>query len=164
MWQGTRGGGARKACSPNRAEAVRVAGERRLARQYSKRGKVRRRKGLGGGSFAGTIPARAPNPGLRWGMSTPLNQAKIASALGELPGWKFRRDALEKPFKFGSFREALSFMVRVGFEAEEMQHHPEWSNVYNRVTIRLKTHDAGGRVTAKDVELAGRIEKLSWVG
>ena len=52
-------------------------------------------------------------------------------------------DALTKTFTFGSFREALSFMVRVGFEAEAMNHHPEWTNVYNCVFIRLSTHDAG---------------------
>jgi len=58
----------------------------------------------------------------------------------------------------------MSFMVRVSFEAEAMNHHPEWSNVYNCVAIRLNTHDAGGKVTAKDVELAQRLQKISWVG
>src|SRR5882762_153970 len=96
-------------------------------------------------------------------MSTPLTKARIGAALEALPGWKFRRDALAKEFKFGSFREAMSFMVRVGFEAEAMDHHPEWTNVYNRVAIRLNTHDAGGKVTAKDVELAKRIQKISWI-
>ena len=96
--------------------------------------------------------------------SKPLKVAGIKAALGELPGWKFQRDALAKAFKFGSFREALSFMVHVGFEAEAMDHHPEWTNVYNRVAIRLNTHDAGGRVTAKDVELAKKIQAISWVG
>jgi 4a-hydroxytetrahydrobiopterin dehydratase len=97
-------------------------------------------------------------------MPSPLNSAKIAAALTKLPGWKFQRNALVKSFEFGSFREALSFMVRAGFEAEAMNHHPEWTNVYNRVAIRLKTHDAGGRVTARDVALARRIEGISWVG
>jgi 4a-hydroxytetrahydrobiopterin dehydratase len=96
-------------------------------------------------------------------MSTPLKAAKINSALTTLPGWSFKRNALTKAFMFGSFREAMSFMVRAGFEAEAMNHHPEWTNVYNRVAIRLNTHDAGGKVTAKDVELAGRIEKIAWV-
>ncbi len=96
-------------------------------------------------------------------MSTPLKAAKITAALVTLPGWTFRRNALTKAFKFGSFREAMSFMVRAGFEAEAMNHHPEWTNVYNRVAIRLNTHDAGGKVTAKDVELAQRFEKISWV-
>ena len=97
-------------------------------------------------------------------MSTPLTAAKIQSALGSLPGWELGGNALAKTFTFGSFREALSFMLRVGFEAEEMNHHPEWRNVYNRVEIRLATHDAGNRITAKDVELARRIQKISWVG
>ena len=96
--------------------------------------------------------------------SKPLTAAKIKSALGTLPGWTFQRDALAKNFAFGNFREALSFMVRVGFEAEGMDHHPEWTNVYNRVAIRLNTHDAGGKVTAKDVELARKIQAVSWVG
>jgi len=96
-------------------------------------------------------------------MSAPLSRARIAAALDGLPGWKFQRDALAKTFQFGSFREALSFMVRAGFEAEELNHHPEWSNVYNRVVVRLSTHDAGGKVTAKDVELARRLERIAWV-
>ncbi len=94
----------------------------------------------------------------------PLTRTKIAAALETLPGWSWKRDALAKEFKFGSFKEALSFMVRVGFEAEAMNHHPDWSNVYNRVAIRLNTHDAGGKVTAKDVALAKKIQALSWVG
>ena len=64
----------------------------------------------------------------------------------------------------GSFREAMSFMVRAAFEAEALNHHPEWTNVYDRVVVRLNTHDAGGKVTAKDVELAKRIQEISWVG
>ena len=97
-------------------------------------------------------------------MAKPLASKKITAALAGLPGWKFKRDALEKTFKFGSFREAMSFMVRVSFEAEGMNHHPEWTNVYNRVSIRLNTHDAGGKVTAKDVALAQKIQGISWVG
>ncbi|MEO5960936.1 MAG: 4a-hydroxytetrahydrobiopterin dehydratase [Opitutaceae bacterium] len=97
-------------------------------------------------------------------MSTPLNKKKIASALADLPGWKISRDALTKTLTFHSFREAMSFMVHVAFVAEALNHHPEWTNVYNRVVIRLNTHDAGGKVTAKDIELAQRIQKISWVG
>jgi 4a-hydroxytetrahydrobiopterin dehydratase len=95
--------------------------------------------------------------------SQPLTPNEINAALPSLAGWKLDRDALAKEFKFGSFREAMSFMVRVGFEAEAMDHHPDWTNVYNRVAIRLNTHDAGGKVTAKDVELAKKIEQLAWV-
>lgn len=97
-------------------------------------------------------------------MSPPLTPEEIAAALARLPGWTCERDALAKTFTFGSFREALSFMVRAGFEAEALNHHPEWTNVYARVAIRLSTHDAGGKVTAKDTELAARLQKISWVG
>lgn len=97
-------------------------------------------------------------------MATPLALQDIDAALVRLPGWRFERDALARTFKFGSFREAMSFMVRAGFEAEAMDHHPEWTNVYNRVDVRLNTHDVGGKVTAKDVELATRLQKISWVG
>ena len=97
-------------------------------------------------------------------MSIPLTAAEIEAALATLPGWTVERKALARSFKFGSFREAMSFMVRAAFEAEAMDHHPEWTNVFNRVDVRLNTHDAGGKVTAKDVELARRIQKISWVG
>ncbi len=93
-----------------------------------------------------------------------MTSSKINAALAKLPGWKFKRNALVKSFKFGGFPEALSFMLHVGFVAEGMNHHPEWTNVYNTVAIRLNTHDAGGKDTAKDVELARRIQKISWVG
>ena len=97
-------------------------------------------------------------------MSKPLAPAKIKTALTMLPGWKFQRDALAKTFQFGTFKEAFSFMGRVAFEAEARDHHPEWTNVYNRVAVRLNTHSAGDKVTAKDVELAACIQKISWAG
>ena len=93
-------------------------------------------------------------------MAKSLAPAKIQAALADLPGWTFKRDALAKTFQLKNFREAMGFMVRAAFEAEAMNHHPEWTNVYNNVAVRLNTHDAGGKVTAKDVELAGRIEKV----
>jgi 4a-hydroxytetrahydrobiopterin dehydratase len=97
-------------------------------------------------------------------MSKTLSDGEIQQALGGLGGWSFHEDALAKTFKLGSFKEAMAFMVRVAFEAENLNHHPEWSNVYSKVEIRLTTHDAGDKVTAKDVELASRIQKISWVG
>jgi 4a-hydroxytetrahydrobiopterin dehydratase len=97
-------------------------------------------------------------------MSTPLSPAELTAAMGTLPGWKQENSALAKTFTFGSFREAMSFIVRVGFEAEALNHHPELTSVYTRVTLRLQTHDAGNAITAKDVELARRIQHLSWVG
>jgi 4a-hydroxytetrahydrobiopterin dehydratase len=96
-------------------------------------------------------------------MSTPLSTVDIQTALRELDGWEFKDDSLVKTFKFGSFREAMSFMVRVGFEAEAMNHHPDWTNVYNRLEVRLSTHDAEDKVTAKDLELAKRFQGISWV-
>ena len=96
--------------------------------------------------------------------TTPLTPHEIIEALAGLSGWDFERDALVKTFQFGSFREAMSFMVRVGFEAEAMDHHPDWTNVYSRVAVRLNTHDAGGKVTVKDAVLARKIQAISWVG
>src|SRR5688500_10110769 len=96
-------------------------------------------------------------------MSKPLTNEEITQACRTLAGWSFERDALTKTYKFGSFREALSFMTRISFEAEELNHHPEWTNVYNKVVVRLNTHDAGDKVTSKDVELATRMQKISWV-
>jgi 4a-hydroxytetrahydrobiopterin dehydratase len=93
-------------------------------------------------------------------MTTPLTRTEIDAALSGLPGWTLTNDALAKEFKFADFRAALAFMLRVGFEAEALDHHPEWTNVYNRVAIRLNTHTANGKVTTKDVELAKRIEAL----
>jgi 4a-hydroxytetrahydrobiopterin dehydratase len=94
----------------------------------------------------------------------PLAPAEIEAALRPLAGWKFEHDALTKEFTFGSFREAVSFMVRVAFEAENLNHHPDWSNSYDRVAIRLQTHHAGNKVTPQDVALAQKIQSLSWVG
>lgn len=92
-------------------------------------------------------------------MSPPLSEEEIHRALATLPGWSHERDALAKAYLFRSFRSALAFMVRAGFEAEELNHHPEWTNVYRRVSVRLTTHDAGDRVTARDVALARRFEQ-----
>ena len=96
-------------------------------------------------------------------MSTPLSAKTITTALKKLDGWKYKDSALVKTFEFDSFREALSYMVRAGFEAEALNHHPDWTNVYNKLVVRLNTHDAGDKVTAKDVELAKRFQKISWV-
>ena len=97
-------------------------------------------------------------------MATPLTAAEIQQELDALPGWTHEGDGLLKAFTFGSFREAFSFMTRVALEAEALDHHPDWTNVYNRVTIRLNTHSAGDKVTMKDVEFARKIQQISWVG
>jgi 4a-hydroxytetrahydrobiopterin dehydratase len=96
--------------------------------------------------------------------SKAVPESAITTALTTLTGWRVEQDALTKTFTFVDFREAMSFMVRVGFEAEAMDHHPDWTNVFNRVVIRLNTHDAGGKITEKDLELARRIQRVSWVG
>ncbi|BDD07640.1 hypothetical protein FUAX_00720 [Fulvitalea axinellae] len=74
--------------------------------------------------------------------------------------WKEENDCLERTFEFKDFSEAFAFMTRVALEAEKMGHHPEWSNVWNRVQIRLCTHDAGDKVTDLDRQLAANIDKL----
>ena len=93
-------------------------------------------------------------------MSEALNEQVIADALNALDGWGYADGKLTKNFKFGDFREAMAFMVRVGFEAEAANHHPELWNVYSCVTISLSTHDAGNQVTQKDIDLATAIERL----
>jgi 4a-hydroxytetrahydrobiopterin dehydratase len=74
--------------------------------------------------------------------------------------FKEKDNALEAKFTFGDFSEAFAFMMRVALLAERHQHHPNWSNVYNQVHIRLNTHDAGNVVTEKDHKLAMAIENL----
>ncbi|UFH47744.1 4a-hydroxytetrahydrobiopterin dehydratase [Flavobacterium galactosidilyticum] len=87
------------------------------------------------------------------------SEENIKSELKELNEWRFIDNKLEKKFKFLDFSEALGFIVRVGLLAEKNNHHPELFNVYNRVIIRLTTHDADG-VTDKDIDLAQDIEKI----
>jgi 4a-hydroxytetrahydrobiopterin dehydratase len=74
--------------------------------------------------------------------------------------WEHRDDALHREFTFADFSEAFAFMTRVAMLAEQAAHHPEWSNVWNRVVITLTTHDAGGVVTDKDHDLAAAIDRL----
>lgn len=95
-------------------------------------------------------------------MAEALNQTQIDEALKELDDWRFEDDALRRTLTFHSFKEAMSFMVRLAFEAEALGHHPELRNVYNRVDIALSTHDAGGKVTEKDVALAKAIAAFNW--
>ena len=75
--------------------------------------------------------------------------------------WSEEDNQLIKTFEFGDFREAFAFMTRVAFIAEAHNHHPNWSNVYNKVEIRLNTHDAGNTVTQKDFKLAEQIDKIN---
>ena len=90
-----------------------------------------------------------------------LTERERGEALAGLEGWIYdeARSGIFKSFKFADFGEAFAFMVRVALEAEKADHHPDWSNVWNRVDILLSTHSEGG-VTGKDVALAQRIEAL----
>lgn|GEM_PF-128383 len=88
-----------------------------------------------------------------------LPPAAIDQKLAALPGWSLHSDKLYRRFVFADFVEAFGFMSRVALLAERMDHHPEWSNVYNRVEINLTTHDAGG-ITERDFDLAQRITRL----
>ncbi|WP_234572683.1 4a-hydroxytetrahydrobiopterin dehydratase [Rhodohalobacter sp. 614A] len=90
----------------------------------------------------------------------PLSKEQIEQELKNLDGWNFEDDTITKDFSFDDFKEAMSFMVRVGFEAEALVHHPDWSNVYNSVSITLSTHDADDKVTEKDIKLARAIEEI----
>lgn len=84
------------------------------------------------------------------------------TALASLAGWAevAGRDAITKRFAFADFSEAFGFMTRVALKAERMNHHPEWSNVYNRVEITLSTHDCGG-LSNRDVKLAAFIDEAA---
>lgn len=90
-----------------------------------------------------------------------LSDQQIEQELASLPGWSRDGDAIRREFRFSGFREAIAFIVRIAFEAEQRDHHPDLSNVYNRVTIRLSTHDAGG-ITEKDFDLARAIDAVNW--
>lgn len=91
-----------------------------------------------------------------------LTDEEQTEALGRLPGWTLAEDgnALRRSFTFRDFSEAFGFMARVALAAEKMDHHPDWTNVYNRVDIKLSSHDIGG-LSARDVKLATRIDALA---
>src|SRR3954453_15527116 len=91
-----------------------------------------------------------------------LSEKERDDLLAGLSGWAYDegRNGIAKSFTFADFSEAFAFMTRVALEAEKADHHPDWSNVWNRVDILLSTHSAGG-ITAKDVALAARIEAIA---
>ena len=89
----------------------------------------------------------------------PFDKETTQTELMSLKEWKMVDNAIEKKFVFLNFTQALGFIVQVGVQAEKRNHHPELFNVYNKVTIRLSTHDAGG-VTNKDIDLAKAIEEI----
>ncbi len=89
-----------------------------------------------------------------------LSQTDIDEELKDLPGWSVVNEKLHKEFQFDNFNQAFGFMTRAAMEIEKMNHHPEWFNVYNRITIELTTHDAGG-ITKNDVNLAKILNSLA---
>jgi 4a-hydroxytetrahydrobiopterin dehydratase len=95
-------------------------------------------------------------------MDAKLSPERIRQIASELPGWSPApgREAIHKSFRFADFVAAWGFMSRVALVAEKLDHHPEWTNVYNRVDVVLSTHDAGG-VTERDVTLARAMDRLS---
>ena len=92
-------------------------------------------------------------------MMAKLSDSEIAQKLRELDGWAREGDFIQKKFALGDFQEALAFIVRVGFVAEEHGHHPDLYNVYKHVTLKFTTHDAGG-LTDKDFAIARAIDGL----
>jgi 4a-hydroxytetrahydrobiopterin dehydratase len=95
-------------------------------------------------------------------MAERLSTEARAAAMAELPGWSdvAGRDAIARTFQFKTFNQAFGFMTRVALKAEQMNHHPEWFNVYNKVEVTLSTHDAGG-VTELDTKMAAFMSKVA---
>ena len=90
---------------------------------------------------------------------TRLLESDIEEELKKLTGWSVKNDKLHKEFQFDNFNQAFGFMTRAAMEIEKMNHHPEWFNVYNRITVDLTTHDADG-ITNNDVNLARILNSL----
>ena len=88
-----------------------------------------------------------------------LSESDIDEELKKLSGWNVKEDKLHKEFQFDNFNQAFGFMTRAAMEIEKMNHHPEWFNVYNRITVDLTTHEAGG-ITNNDVNLAKILNSL----
>ena len=93
-------------------------------------------------------------------MAEKLTDSEIEKALTGLDGWSLQNGKLNRDFKFSNFVEAFGFMTRAAIEAEKMDHHPEWFNVYSRVSVQLVTHSADG-ITNLDVELATKMNALA---
>jgi 4a-hydroxytetrahydrobiopterin dehydratase len=89
-----------------------------------------------------------------------LTDTEVTAALESLPGWSVANGKLHREYRFADFVHAFGFMATAAIAIEKRNHHPEWSNVWNRVTVDLATHDAGG-ITSSDVELAGVLEELA---
>ena len=92
--------------------------------------------------------------------ATKLNDQELQSAVQRLSGWSLQNNKLHRDYKFTDFAHAFGFMATAAVLIEKMNHHPEWLNVYNRVSVDLTTHDAGG-ITGKDIELAKLLDKIA---
>lgn len=90
-----------------------------------------------------------------------LTPDEIASALEELSGWEVKDGKLHKAFKFDTFAKAIGWMVSVAIYADKTDHHPDWSNAYNRVVVDLSTHDLGDAISELDVKLARKMDELA---
>ena len=88
-----------------------------------------------------------------------LDNNQIEAHLKSLEGWGHENGSITKKFVFKDFKEAFSVMTRIAFECERLNHHPNWENVYNSLTIKLNTHDVGG-ITLNDIELAKSIQEI----
>jgi 4a-hydroxytetrahydrobiopterin dehydratase len=88
-----------------------------------------------------------------------LSKQEIAVGMRKLDGWRLVKGNLHRMFEFKDFTQAFGFMKRVALAADRMNHHPDWSNAYNKVMIDLSTHSAGG-ITENDFELASKIQKI----
>jgi len=91
---------------------------------------------------------------------TRLSEKEVVAELEKLPGWSLAQGKLHRVFEFRDFRQAFAFMTGVALAAEAMNHHPDWSNSWNKVVIDLMTHSAGG-LTKNDFELAAKIQQAS---
>ena len=88
-----------------------------------------------------------------------MTNEEIETHLQDMSGWVLKENFIEKMFLFKDFNEAFSFMTRVALSAEKSDHHPDWSNVYNKVHIKLSSHDSGG-ITQRDINLAKKIDAI----
>lgn len=92
-----------------------------------------------------------------------LTEAEVAEHMKALPGWELGEDRISRTFRFKDFVEAFGFMASVALVAEQMNHHPEWKNVWATVDVELSTHDAGG-LTELDMKMAAKMDALSGLG
>jgi 4a-hydroxytetrahydrobiopterin dehydratase len=90
-----------------------------------------------------------------------IAESDLPDLLASLPGWEIKAGKLHKEYKFGSFAQAMGWMVATAIYADKLDHHPEWHNVYNRVRVDLVTHDLGDAISNWDVDLAKKMDELA---